>query len=158
MTFISEKVASHTDFTVIVNSNKNLILWQIKGRTYTSVSFYRAAWCPAGPDRSKLKAALPSVEESLLNNSERKRKKEKKPTLSKHARLLGLDCPLCPLVVGYMSDSPLTASCLCRSLWREPSRSVWRQQRRRRGWRPSLDVKQNCSCMHIWPQSQREHT
>lgn len=58
-----------TILTAIINSNET----HRTNITYRSV-FYRAAWCPAGPVRSKLKA-LPSVEGSVLNSSERKGKK-----------------------------------------------------------------------------------
>lgn len=90
-------------------------------------------------------------------------KERKKKTLSKHSRSLRLNCPsghlLLVTAAACLSDSTLTASCLCRPLWQELSRSVCRQQRRCCGWWLSVEVKhtkkpkQNCSCMHIWPQS-----
>lgn len=93
---------------------------KLKGRTYASVCFYRVAWRLAGPDRAKLKAALPTVERSRLIGSKRKKRKEKKVTF-KTRWIPRVRLSLCPLVVGFIRDSLLTASCLCCSLRRELS-------------------------------------
>lgn len=58
---------------------------------------------------------------------------KRKKTLSKHGGSLRLDRPSAHLllvtVAPQLSDSPLTASCLCRSLWRELLLLVWRERR-----------------------------
>lgn len=71
--------------------------------------------------------------------------KERKKNLSKHSGSLRLNCPsghlLLVTAAACLSDSTLTASCLCRPLWQELSRSVCRQQRRCCVWWLSVEVK-----------------
>lgn len=57
-------------------------------------------------------------------------------------------------VVPRLSDSSPTASCLCRSLWREPSRSADDSGGVAvdGGFQQKL---KNCICTHIWPQPHR---